>query len=172
MKKLFAVLAILALLVVGGPVCTSRAQTTYPATHNGAADFICDAASVYPVTSFSQFSCRGVSFHGANNALAGTYYFQYTTRNWFDLYTVNGDVARPPVLGRDFIVEVTGFTQPNTSTGPVTPGTFAFNWTLTDAHNVAHIGSVSGLWVNVHVCGGKSCWYHPELLSNSITFNN
>jgi hypothetical protein len=163
MKKLFAVLAILALLVVGGPVCTSRAQTTYPATHNGAADFICDAASVYPVTSFSQFSCRGVSFYGANNGLAGTYYFQYTTRNWFDL---------PPVLGSDYIVEVTGFTQPYTSTSPVTPGTFAFNWTLTDAHNVVHTGLVSGLWINVHVCGGKSCWYHPELLSNSITINN
>jgi hypothetical protein len=51
-KSVPAILATLALPVVG-----TRAQTTYPATYNGAADFVCDAASVYQVTSFIQFSC-------------------------------------------------------------------------------------------------------------------
>jgi hypothetical protein len=116
-----------------------------------------------------QFSCRGVSFYDANKALAGTYYFQYTVRNWFDLYTVNGDVARPSVLGTDYITAVTGFTEPGTNG----PGTFAFTWTLTDANNVVHTGSVAGTWVNFHICGGRGCrWWAPELVTNSITINN
>jgi hypothetical protein len=143
------------------------AATTYPVTYNGSANFVCDAASAHPVTSIYQFSCRGVSFYDANNALAGTYYFRVV--NWFDLYTVNGDVARPPVQGTNFPIEVTGFTLPS-ATGP---GTFAFNWTLTDANKVVHTGSVSGTWVNFQICGGRGCyWWAPKLVTNSITINN
>jgi hypothetical protein len=143
-----------------------KAQSTYPVTYKGTANFVCDAASAYPVTSFGQFSCRGIRFYDANNVLAGSYYFMNFFR--FLLYTVNGDVAAPlPGWGQN--TGVTHFTQPGTNS----PGTFAFNWTITDANNVVHTGSVSGTWKNFLICGGRGCrWWAPELVTNSITINN
>jgi hypothetical protein len=146
------------------------AATTYPVTYNGSANFVCDAASLHPVTSIYQFSCRGINFYDANNAFAGTYYFRVV--NWFLLYTVNpvnGDVAGPAVQASGFPIAVTGFTLPS---GNI-PGTFAFNWTWTDANKVVHTGSVSGTWENFQICGGRGCQYWaPKLVTNAITINN
>jgi hypothetical protein len=165
MKRLLVSLLSLALVLLSLAPAASAA-TTYPVTYTGAANFVCDAASAYPVTSFGQFSCRGVRFYDANNVMAGYYYFMNFSR--FLLYTVNGDVAAPlPGWGQN--TGVTNITEPGTNS----PGTFAFNWTQTDANNVVHTGSVSGTWKNFLLCGGRGCrWWAPELVTNSITLTN
>jgi hypothetical protein len=169
MKWLLVSLLSLA-LVVTALAPTASAATTSPVTYNGSANFVCDAASLHPVTSIYQFSCRGINFYDANNVFAGTYYFKVVS--WFLLYTVNplnGDVARPAGPASGFPIAVTGFTMPS---GNI-PGTFAFTWTWTDANNVVHTGSVSGTWVNIQICGGRGCQYWaPKLVTNSITINN
>jgi hypothetical protein len=165
MKRLLVSLLALAWGVIALAPAASAAGTT-PVTYTGKANFICAAASAAPVTSFSQFSCGGINFYDANNVSAGTYSFSYTTR--FALYTVNGEVAQPPVQGSNAITALTGFTTPSATS----PGTFAFTWTLTDANNAVHTGSVSGTWVNYHICGGRGCaWWAPELVTNAITIN-
>lgn len=139
-------------------------QTTYTSTK----PFICDMASAHPVTSFSQFSCRGITIHDANNTLQVEYFFR-DSPNWFDLYTANGDVVRPPQTGTNYMTQLTTFTDPASGQ----PGTYAFNWTLTDAAGTVHTGRASGTWQDVQICGGRGCYWHaPELLSNSITINN
>ena len=156
MKKVIFVLLAMSL-----PMC---AQTTY----SSSTPFICDMASVYPITSFNQFSCRGITYHDTTNTLEIEYFFRGSP-NWFDLYMANGGVLRPPVLGEEYITQLTAFTP--SANGQ--PGTYAFNWTLTDTNNVVHTGTVSGTWQDIRICGGRGClWHAPQLLSNKITINN
>ena len=166
-NKLFAVLATLALLVVG-LACTSKAQTTYPATYAGTANYVCHAASLHPVTSFGQFNCWGVNFFDSYGIKGGTYYFRDDVANRFGLFTADGDVAEPTQYQISQITQVTKFTIPS-----LVPGEFSFTWTLTDANGVVHTGSVSGTWINHQICGGRGCQYWaPQLVSDSITINN
>lgn len=156
MKKVIFVLLVMSLPMF--------AQTTYTSTNH----FICDMASLYPVTSFNQFSCRGITYHDASNTLMVEYFFRGSP-NWFDLYTANGYVVRPPASQSNYLTQLTAFTQPANGG----PGTFAFHWTLTDAAGTVHTGAVSGTWEDITICGGRGCrWHAPDLLSNTITINN
>jgi hypothetical protein len=171
LKKL--AIAVASLMLALGPCLSVEAQTTYPATYTGTVNYVCHAASLRPVTSFDQFDCWGINFFDHENVMAGTYYFRDDVANYFNLYTVNGDAAQPTQYLISHITQLTGFTEPNTSTTPVTPGTFSFTWTVTDADSVVHTGSVSGTWINKQICGGRGCQYWaPQLVSNSITMNN
>jgi len=164
MKKPLALAALAVLFAV-----PSHAQTTYSSDTR----FYCDMASAQPITSFQQFSCRGITYDNANGTVALEYYFQGgIPRNWFDLYQ-----SSPLTYGQGTVTQVTTFTLPSPlrpEPGVTTvPGQFAFNWTMTDENGVVHTGTVSGTWFNQQVCGGRGCyWWAPKLLSNSITISN
>jgi hypothetical protein len=165
MRKALATLALALALTLSFAV-PSHAQTTY--SSNTA--FYCDMASGYPVTSFEQFSCRGITYKNTDVTTALEFFFQGgIPRNWVELYQTT-----PLVYGQGAVLEVTAFTLPNPlqpEPGVITtPGRFAFNWTMTDEAGGVHTGTVSGTWENFHVCGGRGCrWWAPELISNSIT---
>jgi hypothetical protein len=151
MKKLFATLGVLALLVVGALTGKAQSGTTYSQSN---VPFVCNAYGRYPLTSLYQFNCRGLWFN--NHDIEFFFYggdrvlFSQTSTGLSGLGTFTQ----------------TGLTLPNTSTNPVTPGTFAFNWSYTDQNGVAHTGSAAGTWLDFKDSSG---WYHAELLSNSLT---
>jgi len=146
-----------------------KAQST---TYSSNTPFYCDAASAQPITSFQQFSCRGITYDDPDGTVALEYFFQGgIPRNWFELFN-----ASPSFSGQGTVTQ-TNFTLPNPvrpEPGVTTvPGQFAVNWTMTDTNGVVHTGLVSGTWVNHQQCGGRGCyWWQPRLLSNSITINN
>jgi len=148
-----------ALLVLALAV-SAFGQTTYSTDTS----FVCNAASAHPVTSFYQFTCRGMNWKDSSgNVLAE--YFIYG-------YNVAVEATVPPVAFNDFrqsTVQLTTFTQPANGN----PGTYGFDWTTVDPSGVSHSGSASGTWVDFVICGGRGCYWHaPKLLSNSITINN
>jgi hypothetical protein len=65
-RALLAVAVLLSFVAV-----SANAQTTYSST----APFVCDAASRYPVTSFYQFSCRGIKLASRGNVVGSFYLF-------------------------------------------------------------------------------------------------
>jgi hypothetical protein len=172
MKMNGRIAALVLALAIGN--IAAKAQTTYSSNYTSNTPFYCDAASAQPLTSFQQFSCRGIVYDNANHTVALEYSFQGgIPRNWYDLYQTN-----PPISGQSLgTVTETQFTLPSPirpEAGVTTiPGQFAFKFTMTDAKGVLHSGTVSGTWVNYQVCGGRGCyWWIPKLLSNSITINN
>jgi len=137
-------------------------QTTYSTD----TPFVCNAASAHPVTSFYQFTCRGMTWKDASgNVLAE--YFIYGGYNEAAVYA-----TAPPVSFNDFrnsTLQITSFSQPANGN----PGTYSFDWTTVDPNGVSHSGSASGTWVDFVICGGRGCYWHaPKLVSNSITINN
>jgi hypothetical protein len=160
MKKMFAVLA---LLFATSLIVTAQSTTTYSSN----TPFYCQPSSAQPIQSFQLFNCRGITYKNADGTTALEYFFSGYP-NWFELW-------QPTFFGQaQQSVTLVDFTLPNPvrpQPGVVTtPGTFAFNWALTDANGASHTGSVSGTWVNHQQCGGRGCyWWQPELLSNSIT---
>jgi hypothetical protein len=148
MKKLMAV----AVLLLAGLV-PAKAQVTYPQSN---VPFVCSAVGYRPVTSLYQFTCRGLYFN--NHDIE--FFFYGGNR-------VEFSQASTGVSGIGTFAE-TSFTLPNTSTNPVTPGTFAFTWSFTDAQGVVHTGSNAGTWLDFKNPNGQ---YQPELLTESITVN-
>jgi hypothetical protein len=124
---------------------------TYPQSN---APFYCDRTSTHPLTSFWQFACRGLYYDGDNIE----FFFLQSRVEFFE--------NTPAISGRGAITSGVS-TEPNTSTDPVTPGTFKFTWAFTDENGVAHTGATSGLWVNYQL--GR--YWGAKILSSSITLN-
>jgi hypothetical protein len=102
MRKVLATLALVLALCFAIP---SHAQTTYLSE----TPFYCDMASAQPLTSFTQFSCRGITYKNPDGTTALQYYFQGgIPRNWVDLYQTS-----PLIYGQGTVTEVTTFTLPN-----------------------------------------------------------
>jgi hypothetical protein len=146
MKLRFALpilLVVLSVFAVG--------QTTY----NSSTPFLCDAASHYPVSSFSQFACRGIEY-GSNQV---ELFFWGTPR--IELF----DSAVPFTLGPyTSSLTLIGFSQPVSGQ----PGSYSFSWSGTDSNGIQRSGSASGTWKNAQDWRG---WYHPKILSSSLTVN-
>jgi len=148
MKSKIATLAIATLMLAAVP---SKAQAPTYAQSN--VPFVCNGASRYPVTSLAQFQCRGLYFNNHNIE----FLMQGNNQILFSQTT-------PQLTGYGSLV-VTGFTLPQ-PTVPVTPGTFSFNYVFTDASGAVHTGYSAGTWLDFEDWRG---WFHPELLTNSIT---
>ena len=146
---------VVALLVVGA---RANAQTTYTMTTTS---FLCDAASMQQEYPFGYFQCRGIKLNGP-----GTF-------TWFtngEVFVFTPDLTRlAPCYSTCKITapDPVSYTEPLNGA----PGTFEFKWQQQDAEGVMHTGTASGTWKNVHVCGNR-CWYHPELLTFTVTVNH
>lgn len=138
----------------------SAAQTTYTMPPSGprifSGQFYCDAASSYPVTSFYQFSCRGIPMADGTGSTVGSFFF-YANR-------IQGTLPVAP-----FINPYTSHPV-NPPTGKL-PGTFTFMFVAQDQNGEIHNGSANVTWHNKLVCGGERCWYHPVLDTFSITLD-
>ena len=165
MRKLVAVLGLLFAALLFGQ--SLHAQTTYTLNR----PFTCDAVGYYPVTSWSEFTCRGVFYYDAHGDSAELYLWAALPR----LYVI---AANFTMYNGTF--QLTSFTQPSGCSepnGPLSytcsqPGTFAFNWSGTDTNNNPHSGTVSATWISKDICGGERCWFHPILESGSaLTVN-
>jgi hypothetical protein len=170
MRKLSAVLATLALLVVGA---TMSAQSTSTVYVQGNAPVTCAAATAAPqgIKYFTQFQCNLNVYQ--NGILAGSLGFA-TTGGTADRFSndINGVMVNSGYAPGSVPITETGFTLPSDFTpNPATPGTISFTFSAPDSNGVIHTGAFAGLWVNVRICGGKSCWYHPRLVSSEITVN-
>jgi hypothetical protein len=136
--------------------------------------FVCDASGHYMPTTLS--SCRGIYY--IDPVTGVTQLEELWTPSW---YQIGGyaPIAQPVDVFNSHIIEFTDFTDPqgctlySRSAVPcATPGTFTFTWNITDANGVVHTGTHSGTWDARNFCGGKACWVHPVLLTNTLTINN
>jgi len=100
----------------------------------------------------------------------GTFYFMGSDR--VEVY-LPASVPGGLTLGT---LSLTGFSLGNeheSCSGVVTgdqPGTFSFNWTVTDVNSVVHTGSVSATWIDKQEAGGRGCYWHaPKLLTFATT---
>jgi hypothetical protein len=138
--------------VVGMFAISAKAQS-----YSEPAPFICDAASLHPVTSFYQFSCRGIRLE-RDGDVVGSFFF----------YSSRVQVSLPSItfpLSDNFITKLDSFSVGN-------PGTFQFEWQEEDANGVLHTGTASGTWEDYVICGGRGCQYHaPKLLTFTTTIN-
>lgn len=147
---------ILSMLTLFG-VSNMQAQTAY----SSASPFYCDAASRYPVTSFYQFSCRGIKVGSSGNVVGSFYLFSLDT-----VQVALPNIPYPPDTFDSYVTKLDSFTNPNGSS----PGTFRFDWQEEDANGVFHTGTASGTWVDYVICGGRGCaWHAPKLLTFSTT---
>jgi hypothetical protein len=121
--------------------------------------FSCDAVSLYPITSFYQFDCRGVPFNDSNGVRVGqVFWFSFGHFFW-----TFADIAQPTT---NPVAKLDSFTVPSNGS----PGTFQVEWQLKDANGLYHFGVWSGTWQNVRPCGGRGCQYwRPQLLSGQTT---
>src|SRR5579871_3296484 len=110
------------------PGIGALAQTT---TYTLSAPVTCAAASTYPVTSPSQFSCTGLFYDGQTVEV----YFN-AGNSAFELFGPNGGT----ITEYESSMRLTQFTQPSATA----PGSFSFNWSGTDQGGVFHTGSWSG----------------------------
>lgn len=148
-----------------GLLLASLGATATPAQQATNVPFYCQAATAANVPlSWSMFSCRGLDFADGTTLIFGTQ---------LELYTGSYEVGPYNVTQ-----SLTSFTQPNPTSCPRTgcpsdtvPGTLSVNYSGTDQQGNPHSGTYSGTWENVQVCGGRSCWYHPVLLSLTLTIN-
>lgn len=146
-----ALLAVAVLLSFGA--VSANAQTTY----SSPSPFICDMASRYPVTSFYQFSCRGIKLTSSGNVVGSFYLFSSG-----EVQIAVPNIPYPPDIYDSYVTHLDSFTEPNGSN----PGTFKFEWQEEDANGVFHTGTASGTWVDQVICGGRGCaWHAPELLT-------
>jgi hypothetical protein len=127
--------------------------------------FVCNAASAHPITSFYQFTCRGMTWKDTSgNVLAE--YFIYGGYNEAAVYA-----TVPPVSFNDFrnsTLQITSFSQPANGNH----GAYSFDWTTVDPSGVSHSGSASGTWEDHVICGGRGCYWHaPKLLTQILTIN-
>lgn len=155
MKRLIPVLgALLSLVAV-----SAKAQSTYPSPSS----FVCDAASRYPVTSFYQFSCRGIKLASGGKVVGSFFLF-----NAEAVQVALPNIPYPPDTFDSYVTHLDSFTDPSGGN----PGTFQFEWQEEDASGVLHTGNASGTWVDHVICGGRGCqWHAPELLTFVTTTN-
>jgi hypothetical protein len=148
LRKLLKLAPIVVLAVL--PLWAQSSGTTYTLNK----PFYCDPASMYPVTSLSEFTCRinnptspagyYPNFLDASGNKVGLYWWESLPR----LYVVTENWT---VTNATF--QVTNFTTQ----------TVAFNWSGTDSNGNPHNGTVKAIWTSRQVCGGRYCWYHPVL---------
>lgn len=154
-------------------VSTTSAQTQ---TYTLNKPFTCDAASLYPVTSFSEITCR------VNNPLPQNYYgiifpnyiqtdcagitATYIPPSCQAEVYLWGALPRLYVITSQFTVTNATFVVNQFS---VTPGTFTITWQGTDANGNPHNGTLTADWGNVERCGGRECWWHPSLETSTLT---
>lgn len=165
MRKLGILGLLFALLAVSAP--SAKAQTTYTLNK----PFTCDSVSAYPITSWSEFTCRInnpvpypvvlPNFLDANGHKAALYVWASLPR----LY-----VEPPAWSTTNASFQLTNFTTPlpsgcgRASNPCTTPGAFAFNWSGTDTNGNPYSGTVSGTWISEQICGGRGCyWFAPVL---------
>jgi hypothetical protein len=124
-------------------------------TYSEPAPFVCDAASLHPVTSFYQFDCRGIKLADSTGTVVGSFFFGLGKVT----VTLPG-IPYPPTNNN--ITNLNYFTA----------NTFSFDWEEEDANGVLHTGTASGTWEDFVICGGRGCQYHaPKLLTFSTTAN-
>jgi hypothetical protein len=136
---------------------SAKAQST----HSSPAPFVCDAASLHPVTSFYQFQCRGIKLANSSGTVVGSFFLFSNEHVEVALTTI----PYPPDTYDSHVTAVDSFTVGN-------PGTFQFEWQEEDANGVFHTGTASGTWEDYVICGGRGCQYHaPKLLTFTTTAN-
>jgi hypothetical protein len=155
----------------------AAAQTTFSnfkPSPGEATVFVCDASGHYMPTTLS--SCRGIFY--VDPVTGVTQLEELWTPSWYQIVSY-APIAQPVDIYVSRIVEFTEFTEPQgcvlysrAAVPCATPGTFEFTWTITDANGVVHTGTHSGTWDARNFCGGKACWVHPVLLTNTLTINN
>jgi hypothetical protein len=147
---------LLIILAMSLPLC---AQTSYSLP----SPFYCDAASRYPVTSFYQFSCRGIKLASSGNVVGSFFLFSSGA-----VQIALPNIPYPPDTFDSYVTKLDSFTDPHGSS----PGTFQFDWQEEDANGVFHTGRASGTWVDYVICGGRGCaWHAPKLLTFTTTAN-
>jgi hypothetical protein len=134
-------IGLLALLVLG---VTAVSAQTYSTT----LPFTCNAASHYPVTDFSQFNCRGVSYKDAGGVVQAETFVPE-----FEIFTPNWTISS---LHSSLVV-----TEFSTS-----DGTFSYTWSGTDMNGNPHSGTCVGTWTEIKDWRG---WYHPVIRTSSLT---
>jgi hypothetical protein len=139
-------LALLATLLVVG--ATANAQTIY----NTKAPFTCLGVSHYPITNFSQFDCRGVSYHDANGNLGAETFVPE-----FEIFTPAWTISS---LHSNLVV--TAFTTPANGND----GTFSYTWSGIDMNGNPHNGTATGTWSEIVDWRG---WYHAVVKTSSLT---
>jgi len=133
---------VVALLVVGA---RANAQITYTMTTS---TFLCDAASYRSITQFEGSSCRGIPMEDSKRDPVGSAYIFSGLREGMSL----------PGVPYDPYGSITKWVYS-------TQSTFQFEW-----EQDGHTGTATGTWRSALVCGNR-CWYHPELLTFTVTVN-
>jgi hypothetical protein len=146
-----------AVLMLSFVAVSAKAQTTY----SSPAPFVCDAASLHPVTSFYQFQCRGIKLANSSESVVGSF-FLFSNEH---VEVALPAIPYPPDLNDSHVTNLDSFTVGN-------PGTFQFEWQVEDANGTYHTGTASGTWEDFVICGGRGCQYHaPKLLTFTTTAN-
>jgi hypothetical protein len=136
----------------------AAAQTTYYSP----SPFRCDAASLHPVVSFYQFSCRGIKLADSTGNIVGSF-FLFSNEA---VQVALPNIPYPPDIFDSYVTKVDFFTTPSDGN----PGTISFDWQVEDANGVFHTGTASGTWVDYVICGGRGCqWHAPKLLTFTTT---
>jgi hypothetical protein len=158
-RVLLAVAVLLSFLAV-----SAKAQNRYAMP---AAPFVCDAASRYPVTSFYQFSCRGIKLTSDGTTVVGSFFLFSNSLVEVTLTPLNIS-PDPGDYFNSYVTKLDLFTEPSANG----PGTFQFEWQEDDANEIHHTGTASGTWEDYVICGGRGCqWHAPKLLTLTTTAN-
>ena len=137
-------LALLATLLVVGATA-ANAQTTYSQT----APLTCKGSVYYPITSGTQFDCRGVTYQGGIETFMPE--FEIFTPAWTISSLHSSQVF-------------TEFATPKNGND----GTFAYTWSGTDTAGNPHNGTCAGTWHEIKDWRG---WYHAVVKTSSLTVN-
>lgn len=136
-----------------------QSQTTYSST----TPFICDAASLRPVSNFSQFSCRGIKLSLGGNVVGSFYHFSNGV-----VQIAVPNIPYPSDIYDSYVTRIDKFTEPAGGN----PGTFQFDYQIEDANGVLHNGIAAITWEDYVICGGNGCrWHAPKLLTFTTSIN-
>lgn len=194
MKRII-IAAILSVVAV-----SAKAQTTYQASNIPFPCDAATLRGDVPL-SWSMFACRGIFYKGMNgNNLAELFFWgpsriELWTPNWMigpytasmsltsftqptpqslgcEKFDTHGNPIGNKVASVDLQNGTFTYLDANGVQRTGTLGTFAYNWSGTDANNAPHSGSTSGTWIEQQVAGGRGCqWFHPFLESAPLTIS-